>query len=56
MHMDHFTKPFQGELFQIFRAELMNIPEDTNMTEMGWDGTKSEKYISCKLHNKPYPA
>ena len=32
---DHFTKPLQGEPFQRFRSELMNIPEDADITEIG---------------------
>ena len=51
MLADHFTKPLQGGLFRIFRAELMNIPEDADITDMGWDGTETEKVVSWKLHN-----
>ena len=32
---DHFTKPLQGALFRKFRAEIMNIPDDLDMGEMG---------------------
>ena len=56
MLADHFTKPLQGELLRRFISELMNLPEDTDMTEMGWDGTESEKGVSWKLHNEPDPA
>ena len=56
MLADHFTRPLQGEIFRRFRAELMNIPADTGMTEMGWDGTKAKKGVSWKLHNEPEPA
>ena len=38
-----------------FRAELKNISEDVDMAEMAWDGTKSEKGVSWKLHNKSDP-
>ena len=30
----------------------MNIPGDANITDMGWDGTKTEKGFSWKLHNE----
>ena len=33
----------------------MNIPEDTGMTEMVWEGTEAEKGMSWKFHNEPYP-
>ena len=36
---DHFTNPLQGALFRKFRAEIMNIPDDLDMGEMGMDGT-----------------
>ena len=45
MLVDHFKKPLQGELFQKFRAKLINILEDVDMAEMGWDGTEAEKGI-----------
>ena len=54
--MDPFTKPLQGELFRRFIAELMNIPEDADITEMGWDGTEVEKGVSWKLQNDLDPA
>ena len=31
----HFTKPLQGALFRKFRPEIMNIPDDLDMGEMG---------------------
>ena len=34
----------------------MNIPEDSDLTNMGWDGTDSERGVSWKLHNELYPA
>ena len=34
---DHFTNPLQGALFKKFRAEIMNIPDDLDMGEMGVD-------------------
>ena len=52
MLADQFTEPLKGDLLQRFRAELMKISEDTDMTEMGWDGTK-EKCVLWKLHNEP---
>ena len=56
MLADHFTKPLQGELLRRFITELMNIPEDAYMNDMGWDGTEEEKGVSWKLHNELYPA
>ena len=53
---DHFTKPLQRGLFHIFRAELVNLPEDADITDMGWDSIKTEKGVSWKLHNELYPA
>ena len=35
---DHFTKPLQGALFKKCRAEIMNIPYDLDMGEMGMGG------------------
>ena len=49
---DHFTKPLQGVLFRKFRAEIMNIPDDLDMGEMGMDGTDFKKGITCKLHKE----
>ena len=34
---DNFTNPLQGALFRKFRAEIMNIPDDLEMGEMGMD-------------------
>ena len=48
---DYFTKTLQGELFRSFRADLMNIPEGADITEVGWDGTEAEKGVSWKLYN-----
>ena len=42
MLADHFTNPLQGELFRKFSAELMNISEETNMADMGRDGTEEK--------------
>ena len=39
----HFTKPLQGALFRKFRAEIMNIPDDLDMGEMGMDGAGLKK-------------
>ena len=52
---DHFTKPLQGALFRKFRAEIMNIPYDLDMGEMGMDGKGLKKGITCKLHNDTDP-
>ena len=49
--LDHFTKPLQGALFRKFRVEIMNIPDDLDMGEMGIDGTGLKRGITCKLHN-----
>ena len=48
--MDHFTKPLQGILFIKFRAEIMNIPDDTDAFDLGWEGSKSEWEEMVKLH------
>ena len=52
----HFTNPLHGRLLRIFRAELMNIPENTNITYIGWDGKETDKGVSWKLHNYLDPA
>ena len=52
---DHFTKPLQGGLFSKFRAEIMNIPDDLEMGEMGMYGKGLKKGITCKLHNDTDP-
>ena len=52
---DHFKKPLHGALFRKFRAEIMNIPYDLNMGEMGMDGKSLKNRITCKLHNKIDP-
>ena len=52
---DHFKKPLQGALFRKFRAEIMNIPDDLDMGEMGMDGKGLKKGITCKLHNYTDP-
>ena len=49
---DHFTKPLQGALFRKFRAEIMNIPDDLGMGEIGMDGKVLKMGIMCKLHNE----
>ena len=51
----HFTKPLQGELLRKFREEIMNIPDELNMGEMGMDGTGFKKGITCKLNNETDP-
>ena len=51
----HFTKPLQGALFRKFMAEIMNIPNDLDMVEMGMDRTGLKKRITCKLHNEIDP-
>ena len=48
---NHFTNPLQGALFRKFRAEIMNIPDDLDMGEMGMYGKVLKKGITCKLHN-----
>ena len=50
----HFTKPIQGGLFSKFRAEIMNIPDDLEMGEMGMYGKGLKKGITCKLNNVTY--
>ena len=48
----HFTKPLQGVLLRKFRAEIMNIPGDLDMGEMGMYGTGLKKGVMWKLCNK----
>ena len=43
-------------MFRESRVELMNIPEDADIIEMGWDGTEVKKGVSWKLHGKTDPA
>ena len=52
---DHFTKPLQGALFRKFRAEIMNIPDDLDMGEMGMDRKGFKKGSTCELHNDNDP-
>ena len=52
---DHVTKPLLGALFSKFRAEIMNIPDDLNMGEMGMYRKGIKKGITCKLHNETDP-
>ena len=52
---DHFTKSLQGALFRKFKAEIMNIPDDLDMGEMGMDRTGLKMGITCKLHNETDP-
>ena len=35
----HFKKPLQGPPFRKFREEIINIPHDLDMVEMGMEGT-----------------
>ena len=48
---DHFTKSLQVALFRKFRSEIMNIPDDLDMGNMGMGGTGFKNVITCKLHN-----
>lgn len=34
----------------------MNIPEDMDMADMGWDGVDQPKGVTWKLHNETDPA
>ena len=52
---DHFTKPLQGALFRKFRSEIVNIPDDLDMGEMGMDRTGLKKGVMWKLHNETDP-
>ena len=52
---DHLTKPFQGALFRKSRVEIMNIPDDLDMGDMGMYGTGLKRSITCKLHNDTNP-
>ena len=47
---DIFTNPLQGSLFRNFRAEIMNIPDDLDMVEMGMDRIGLKKGLTCKLN------
>ena len=49
---DHFKNPLQGVLFRKFRADIMNIPDNLDIGEMGMDGKGFKKGITCKLHNE----
>ena len=49
---DYFTKPLQGVLFRKFRAEIINIPDDLEMGEMGMEGKGPKKGTTYRLHNK----
>ena len=40
---DHFTKPLQGALSRKFRVEIMNIPDDLHMGDMGMVGTSLKR-------------
>ena len=42
----------QGALFRKFREEILNIPDDLDMEEMGMDRTGLKKGITCRLHNE----
>ena len=55
MFGDHFTKPLQGAIFRKFRAEMMNIPDDLGMGDMGIYGTGSKRGITWKLQNDTDP-
>ena len=48
---DHIIKLLQGELISKFRAEIINIPDDINMDNMGMSGTCTKKGFMWKLHN-----
>ena len=52
---DNYKKPLQGALFRKFRAEIMNIPNDLDMREMGMDGKGLKRGITCKLYNQTDP-
>ena len=52
---EHLTNSLQVALFSMFRAEIMNIPDDLNMGKMGMDRTGLTKGITCKLHNNTDP-
>ena len=49
---DHFKNPLQGALFKKFSSEIMNIPYDLDMGDMGMGRTGLKKGITCKLHNE----
>ena len=52
---DHFTKLLQGSQFRKLRAEIMNIPDELDMGNMGMVGKVLKRGITCKLHNETYP-
>ena len=53
---ENFGEPFYKATtrctVQKFRAEIMNIPDDLDIGEMGMDGKGLKKGITCKLHNE----
>ena len=52
---DHFTRPLKGVLFRKFSAEIMNIPDELDMVDMGMGGKGLKRDITCKLHNNIGP-
>ena len=34
----------------------MNIPDNADIADMGWSGTKIDKVVSWRIHNYFYPA
>ena len=52
---NHFTNPLQGALFRNFREEIMNIPDDLDMGNMGMERVGLKQGFLWKLHNKTDP-
>ena len=51
----HFKNPLQVAMFRKFRAEIMNIPDDLDMGDMGMEVRGFKKGITCELHNETDP-
>ena len=56
MISDHLTNLLHGALFRKFGAELMNISEDADTSEMEMNGTGLTEGVTWKLHNKTNPS
>ena len=51
MLADHFTKPLQSKPFYKFCSKLMNIPEETEMDDIGWNDLTEKKPMTEELHS-----
>ena len=55
MLVDHFTKPLQGGIFKKFRTELMYIPEDIDINDLGSNGIGMKAGVTWKQHGDTDP-